>query len=176
MSSVFVLESEAAMKQGTCFHLADIGLVTCEHTCCDGLKVFRSDNLSNKIETEVVKKNATIDLAILRGMGFELGGGLERGSSDNLNVMDHIAAVGFPNYRYGDSGVFSPGLVIGFRTVSGIRRILVNTPLISGNSGGPVVDRSGKVIGVVATGADRMEEAPGTENHGVIPIEALKYL
>ncbi|MDB5049131.1 MAG: serine protease [Fibrobacteres bacterium] len=174
--NVFVLESEKHSRQGTCFHLAGIGLVTCEHAFCEEMSVFRSSSINNKVKTHLVKSNATIDLAILKADGFELGTGLEIGSSDNLKIMDHIASIGFPNYRYGDTGVFSPGLVVGFRPVSGIRRILVNTPLISGNSGGPVVDRFGKVIGVVVTGADRMENANGTENHGVIPIEALKLL
>jgi S1-C subfamily serine protease len=63
--------------------------------------------------------------------------------------------------------------VTGFRMRSGIRRILVDAHIISGNSGGPVLDKDNRVIGIAVTGADNERDAPDTENHGVIPIDAL---
>jgi S1-C subfamily serine protease len=87
-----------------------------------------------------------------------------------------VAIAGFANYRLGDSGVIVPGLVIGYRMVSGIRWILTNAPIVAGNSGGPVLDSRSNVIGVAVTGSDRMEEAHETENHGIIPIDAIRYL
>lgn len=54
--------------------------------------------------------------------------------------------------------------------------ILTDAPLIAGNSGGPVLDSHNQLIGVVVTGADRLENAQKTEKHGVIPIDALNYL
>jgi len=102
--------------------------------------------------------------------------GLEIGDSDTIQLNDHIAVAGFPNHNYGDTGIFSPGLIIGFRTVSSIRRFLTNIPLIAGNSGGPIISSKNKVIGVAVTGADKMENAGITENHGIIPINALRVL
>lgn len=176
LDNTYILESEAELSQGTCFNLKGIGIVTCQHTTGAKLKIYNRKNFNQTHTINVVKSNEDIDLAILKSESFVLNEGLEIGSADNLNLMDHIASVGFPNYRYGDTGVFSPGLVIGFRMVSGIRRILVNIPLIAGNSGGPVIDKHGKVIGVAVTGADRMENSHRTENHGVIPVDALKFL
>jgi S1-C subfamily serine protease len=83
---------------------------------------------------------------------------------------------GFPNYRISDSGISIPGLVVGFRTISGLRRILTNASIIAGNSGGPVFDERSRVIGIAVTRADRMEEANETENHGIIPVNAINYL
>lgn len=59
---------------------------------------------------------------------------------------------------------------------SGIRRILVNTPIIAENSGGPVINADGEVIGVAVTGSDKMENTAMTEEHGIVPIDALNYL
>jgi S1-C subfamily serine protease len=149
---------------------------TGEFALAEDLKVFSPRNFKATFDVELVASNAAIDIAILLAPDLEMGEGLKIGSSDLLKQMDHIAIAGFPNYSYGDSVVLSPGLVIGFRTVSAIRRILVNTPIVAGISGGPALNAKGEVIGVAVTGADGMENAPHTEKHGVVPIEALLYL
>lgn len=176
LNNIFVLESESAMIQGTCFNLEGVGLVTCEHVLADDLYLFRPNDINTKYPVRIIASNSTIDIAIIEADGLEVGKGLIRGSSDNVIQMNQIAIAGFPNYRYGDSGILSPGFVIGFRMLSGIRRILVNTPIIGGNSGGPALDQNGKIIGVAATGADRMEEATETENHGIVPVDTLDLL
>lgn len=176
IDNLYVLESEQESIQGTCFHLQDIGLITCEHVLAKDLKVFSPRNIGAKFNVELIASHTTIDIAILLSPNLEMGEGLKLGSSDLLKQMDHIAIAGFPNYNYGDSGILSPGLVIGFRTVSAIRRILVNTPIVAGNSGGPALNAHGEVVGVAVTGADSMENAPHTEKHGIVPIEALRYL
>ena len=176
IDNLYVLESEQESRQGTCFHLQNIGLITCEHVLAEDLKVFSHHNFNARFDVKLIASDATIDIAILLAPDLRLGEGLKIGSSDLLKHMDHIAIAGFPNYNYGDSGILSPGFIIGFRTVSAIRRILVNTPIVAGNSGGPALNADGEVIGVAVTGADSMENASHTEKHGVVPIEALRYL
>ena len=66
--------------------------------------------------------------------------------------------------------------MIGFRPTHGVRRLLVNAAIVSGNSGGPVLSTNNKVVGIAVTGADCTENVGSTENHGVIPIDALAYL
>lgn len=175
IKSLWILECDETCKQGTAFQLSGVGVITCDHVLGKATKAFRADNPSKKYEVEIIKRNNTIDLAILRIKEIE-DDRLEFGSADNLKQMDHVAISGFPNYRLGDSGVIIPGLVIGYRMVSGIRRILTNAPIVAGNSGGPVLDSKNNVIGVAVTGSDRMEEAQKTENHGIIPIDAIKFL
>lgn len=171
----WVLECEESMTQGTAFHLTGSGLVTCQHVLGQNTVAFRPVAIGEKYPVTIVSQNKTIDLAVLR-IECDLVDGLTAGSADNLREMDHLAVVGFPNYRRGDTGVIIPGLVVGFRTVSAIRRILTNAPIIAGNSGGPVVDGNNKVVGVAVTGADSMQTTQETENHGIIPINALQYL
>lgn len=174
--NLWVLECEETFKQGTAFSLNGYGLVTCEHVLGTKTKAFRATDYSKKYEIKVLKKNRAIDLAIFEIVLENEIDSLDVSNLSELNQLDPIAVAGFPNYRLGDTGVIHTGHISGFRMVSGIRRILVNTPLIAGNSGSPVFDNSGKVIGVAVTGADRMENAHQTEHHGVIPIEALKLL
>ena len=185
LNNIFVLEDEDSDdmddlgSQGTCFYLKDVGFVTCHHVLTPHLKCFHARHWNKKFPVEVIAQNEDIDLAILKIDGlieeYNLTG-LECGSADSMQIMDHIAVSGFPNYRRSDTGIVSPGLVVGYRPTHGIRRLLVNASIISGNSGGPVIDSDNKVIGVAVTGADCSEHSDMTENHGVIPIDALSYL
>lgn len=173
--ALWILECEETAKQGTAFELEGIGMITCQHVIGNNTYAFKAHNPSDKYPINIINANRTIDLAII-GVNSPLQSGLRLGSADNLNQMDHIAIAGFPNYRLGDTGVIIPGLISGFRPTSGIRRLLTNAPIIAGNSGGPVLGRDNCVVGVAVTGADRMEVAQDTENHGIIPIDALNYL
>ena len=173
--ALWILECERTIRQGTAFNLSGVGLVTCEHVLGTETKAFRASEFDNKYPIKIKAKNKDIDLAILK-IDISLDKGLDLGSADNLKEMDHLAIAGFPNYRLGDSGVIVPGLVIGFRMVSGIRRVLTNASIIAGTSGGPVLDRNNCVIGVAVTGAELMEKAQKTEDHGIIPIDTLKFL
>jgi len=65
---------------------------------------------------------------------------------------------------------FSNGLL------SNLTWLLINAGIVAGNSGGPVVDDRSKVIGIAVTGADHWQNVEDTENHGVVPIDALKEL
>ncbi len=172
--ALWVLECEESTRQGTAFHLSGVGLVTCEHVLGPSTHAYKPNDSSHKYPVSVRALDKAIDLAILK-VDVQLGDSLPMGSADSLKQLDHLAITGFPNYRLGDTGVIVPGLVIGFRMVSGIRRILTNAPIIAGNSGGPVLDKRNKVVGVAVTGAESMEQAHETDNHGIIPIDALKF-
>ena len=97
------------------FHLKDIGLVTCEHAISSNLLIYSATELGKKYPVSTIRKNGVIDIALIKAHGLPLSKGLPKGSSDYLKQMDHVAIAGFPNYRKGDTGILSPGLVIGFR-------------------------------------------------------------
>ncbi|MCT7973408.1 S1 family peptidase [Laspinema olomoucense] len=175
LPALWVLESEETSTQGTGFMLEGVGLVTCEHIFKADICAFRADNFSKKYPISLIKKNSAIDLAVLQ---IEMENTeilyLKAETDVKVQQLDELTVIGYPNYRYGDTGTIVPGIVSGFRTVSTITRILTNAPIIAGNSGGPVLNSQGRVIGVAVTGAERMTEAQETEDHGVIPIDALQ--
>ena len=155
--------------------LSGVGLVTCQHVLGPDMYAFRWGDVTKTYKVTVLRQDRDIDLAVL-SIDAPLTGELQSGTADAAKQMDAIAVAGHPNYRKGDTFVIHPGMISGFRMVSGIRRLLVNAPIVAGNSGGPVVNRNNQVIGVAVTGSDRMESAHDTENHGVIPIDALQFL
>jgi S1-C subfamily serine protease len=94
-----------------------------------------------------------------------------------VKIGEPIKLAGFPNHGEGHSGIVAPGFVTGFRRDADKNElILISANIIAGNSGGPVFDASGKVIGVAVRGAKSQDEAQETEFHGVIPITVLSSL
>jgi len=173
--ALFVLECNDMSWQGTAFSLAGVGLITCAHVLGKKTRIFKAEDYNNKYPIEVLAKNDDIDIAILKtDLGQDVR--LQEGSADELKHFNHIAIAGYPNYRLGDTVIVTPGLVIGFRTVHAIRRILTNAAIIAGMSGGPVLDKDNRVIGIAVTGVDTMQNAQETENHGIIPIDALEFV
>jgi len=175
LDSLWVLESDEDYKQGTAFALDGVGLVTCAHVLGASTRAFRADDFDRKMSVEVVARDDDIDLAILR-MPVAVGTKLSRGSADSLDLMEQLLVAGHPNYRLGDRGFVMPGIVVGFRTRSGIRRIVTNASIVAGTSGGPVVGGDGLVIGVAVTGAELFLSTNQTEDMGIVPIDALRHL
>lgn len=175
LPALWVLECEETCSQGTAFALEGVGLVTCDHVIGTATKAFKATDFAKKYPVSVVSRHAVIDLAVLR-IDVPRTPALLRGSAADMKQLDPLAVVGFPNYRFGDSGTIVTGNVAGFRVVSGIRRLLTSAPIITGTSGGPVLDGQGRVVGVAVTGAPRMDQVRETENHGVIPIDALDLI
>jgi S1-C subfamily serine protease len=87
-----------------------------------------------------------------------------------------VKLFGYPGHTPGKELSVKEGKIQSFTTKSAIRRFNISAPIIAGNSGGPVVNRYRRVAGVAVTGADSIEEAEQTEEHGVIPIGALSHL
>lgn len=172
--ALWILECEEDCIQGTAFGLEGIGLITCSHCLGTKTQAFRASNPSRKWPVEILARHAVVDLAILQAPTDAQM--LIAGDPAALKLMDHLLVAGHPNYRLGDTPVVVPGLVVGFRPMSSIRRVLTNAAVVAGGSGGPVLDGSGAVVGVAVTGSKTFGKAGETEDHGIIPIDALGLL
>jgi S1-C subfamily serine protease len=172
-SATVVLDDDSI--QGTAFLLEGDVLVTCDHVLRPGTVAYLPDAMATRYTIAVIARDPTVDLAIVAIDGLTRLP-LRRGSADAIEVSDEVYTAGFANYRPGDSGVLFPGVVVGTRMVSGIRRLQVDARIVGGMSGGPVVDRDGVVIGVCVTGADRLDDSEVIDPYGVVPIDALRFL
>lgn len=94
------------------------------------------------------------DLAVLQS-DAKAGAFLELAPSDSLSIGDHVFTVGFPTPdllgvepKYTDGAVSS---LSGLEDTKNLMQITV--PVQPGNSGGPLVDSEGRVVGVVTSSA-----------------------
>lgn len=133
------------------------------------------------LPARVLRTDTDLDLALVQVSGQENLPTLPLGSDEELAETAEVIAFGFP---FGDAVVaaggqhehpaisVNTGRITSLRTQGGkLHRIQVDVVLNPGNSGGPVLDQDGKVIGVVQSG---VAAGPGLQaNTGVnflIPV------
>jgi serine protease Do len=117
--------------------------------------------------TEVHATDRTMDLAVIRVNATNLKA-LELGDSDALKQGQEVVAVGNP--RGLEHSIVS-GVVSAIRVIDGKPMVQLAMPIEQGNSGGPVLDRQGRVEGLVTM------KSVVTENLGfAVAVNALKPL
>jgi S1-C subfamily serine protease len=88
------------------------------------------------------------DLTVLRARGLS-GPPLHLGDSTKVSIGEEVFVIGNPQ---GLEGTISQGIVSGIRQAAEVTILQITAPISPGSSGGPVLDRAGKVIGIaVAT-------------------------
>ncbi|MGE0421112.1 MAG: serine protease [Reyranellaceae bacterium] len=175
VSALWVLECDTDVRQGSAFALEGFGLVTCDHVLGSYTHAFQSNDPSKRYPVRVTRLHQVIDLAVLEIDAPPLSV-LSAAPEREVLLHEHVLIAGHPNFRLGDSPQLSPGLIVGFRTVSSIRRMITNAAIVAGTSGGPVLDAGGKVIGVAVTGARSLSSSRETEDHAIIPIWSLALM
>lgn len=171
-TAVFAIRSSCA--QGTAFSIGKKMLITCAHVVngqCD-LHVVRQDEYK-EFAVEVVHVDPDRDLAIVRFQDkvppqmAELSLHL-----DAVETLDQITLLGYPTSGPSVSCRVENGAIAGYYTRFGQTRYEVTCTIYQGNSGGPVLDRSYRVIGVAANGKAKLASKDG-ELNGVIPAATL---
>lgn len=102
---------------------------------------------ADPINAEVLDTDRELDLALLR-LPTPLSKAATVGHSDALGVGDEVMAVGSPRKMYFS---VSRGMVsFPNRFLDGVEYIQTDLPINVGNSGGPLVDDQGNVVGIVS--------------------------
>ena len=164
---------------GTGWYVAPGGyLVTNAHVVED-CKVV---TLKGGAELEVLNVQPDEDLALLKGMTAVAPLVLRDGRSARL--AEDVLIAGYPL-----GGILSSGINVTVGTVSAlagmgddVRRFQFTAPVQPGNSGGPVLDTSGHVIGVVVSKLnamniqDQIGDIPQNVNFGIALPSLIKFL
>jgi serine protease Do len=184
-----VKSGPAAMFPGAPEAAADVALGTGFLIEANGVYVLTNDHIAaassdlhvvleggNEVPAKLIGRDVRLDLALLK-IDVPRLHALTLGDSDDLKVGEWLVALGDP---FGDevtasvgvvsatgreaAGSLVPGRAMGFRTF-----IETDARIHRGNSGGPVLDTAGEVVGVAVTTSDR----PG-ELAFAIPINRVK--
>jgi len=168
--AVIVAADESTAKLGTGFFVNDTGLMITNLHVVQGsaLVGVRLPDTKRIVFAKTVRDwDADNDLVALQ-LGVVGSRPLLLGNSDKAFIGEPVTVVSNPE---GLEQTVSDGLISALREFSGRKLLQITAPISSGSSGGPVFDKSGKVIGVVVS---RLPE--GQNLNFAIPINLVKPL
>ncbi len=138
------------------FIISTDGLViTNEHVVSgeSGVGVWLTNG--RRYDAAVLDQDSTSDLALLKIDGVSLDP-IAVGDSDRVRMGDEVLALGFPIAdTIGTNLTVTRGIISSTRIENGVRLLQTDASLNPGNSGGPLVNLDGEVIGV---NSSRIEE------------------
>jgi serine protease Do len=184
-----VKSGPAAMFPGVPEATADVALGTGFLVEANGVYVLTNDHIASastelkvvlpdrsEVPAKVLGRDTRLDLALLQ-IDVPRLQPLPLGDSNNIAVGEWLVVLGDP---FGDdvtasagivsatgregAGSLAAGRVLGYRTF-----IQTDARIHRGNSGGPVIDTAGQVVGVAVATGDRVGEVSF-----VIPIERVR--
>lgn len=159
---VEILSGGKPISYGSAFCLDDTGIFVTNAHVADGtndvnLVIDPGEKAQAVIAAKVLRADKTLDLAILQAKQPGAFAALPLGKTDALTETNDIVAMGYP---FGgamalDASGF-PSISVNTGHITSLRKkngelelIQVDAALNPGNSGGPVLDGTGNVIGIV---------------------------
>ncbi len=158
--------SRSMSKSGTGFVISANGHILTNHHVIDGCTDIRG-NLGGQPATalRVVSSDETNDLAVLQGPpeSFKDHAKLRDRS---IRSGDSVVAIGYPLHGLLSSDfTVTTGIVSSLSgTLNDTRFLQISAAVQPGNSGGPLLDTSGLIVGVVAAKLDAFSVARATGN------------
>ncbi|CEG57295.1 reverse transcriptase domain-containing protein [Legionella fallonii] len=181
--SVFILENNIGIAQGTAFLVEQLGLVTAYHVIEDIneensclIDFFRCNEVDKKRKATLFKTSQKNDIAIFTlNNNFQDITPLKLGDASKLKRGVEIKLFGFPGYNTGDECHCDNGKITQKKKLYGFDVWLVDIPITHGISGGPVLNANNEVIGIAIVGSEKNDKS--TISQGFIPItKALAML
>ncbi len=171
-----VIVIETGTEQGTGFFLEKYGLITCSHVIKDdsnGIVGYFPGDDDKKYRLAVKTKNVNKDYALLSSQVKGLVELLKIGDDRAIKHGSRVVICGYPNYRKGNSIYHNSGSIVSTGYIEGNKYFICDKAIIAGNSGGPVLNEHGFVIGIAARGTKSIEEMEDESFYGIIPISVL---
>lgn len=148
---------------GTGFFVNAEGYVITNFHVVDAGKKIQVEYQNNKHDAKVIKVDPTNDLALLK-VDFAPKAFLNFRGGKQVKTGEEVVAIGFPFY-----GMVSTHPNVTTGTISSVvglgddsRLLQTTAPVQPGNSGGPLLDSSGNVVGVVVAKLDAVAVVKAT--------------
>ena len=163
--------NETVQGVGTGFFFDTNGyILTCCHVVINSVQLWINIPKYGKqlYKGEVISIYPELDIAVLKILDFnEKINIFELGDSDNVEPGEEVTAVGYPLGQ--DKLKITKGIISGRQD----SLFQTDTALNPGNSGGPLLSKKGKVIGINSSGF----KSDMVDNIGFsIPINLFKYI
>ena len=179
-NSTYVLkyDHENDYLQGSAFLVDKLGLFTSFHVTETGM-IFKVLKVGYTVgnfgaicnEINMISSDRDIDYAVYRPP-FSIEGlrPIQLGNSQNIKIGDQVTLVGYPKYTDGDSATVQTCYVTSMRSYMGAPFWTVSGRIAHGASGGVVLDKDLKAIGIIKGGVDSLEEDETNDYQGFVPI------
>ena len=170
-----IVEIFTATGTGTGFIVTSEGVIVTNRHVVEGSRDVRI-----RLETgstyfgEVFGVHSSLDLAYIRIESSREFQPIGLGDSDEVLVGDDVIAIGFPlGSELGQDMTVTRGIISAKRRDEAL--LQTDASLNPGNSGGPLLDAHGCVVGVNTSGITRTEDGRSVTNiNFAIPINELK--
>lgn len=160
-----------AEEQGTGFFLKNVGFVTNAHVIekydgesINAIYLNRSRYSEEQKPASIIAIDKDRDIAILHVEGYDIDYGFSYDTHHYLG--QDIILLGYPNHGEGDSLYINKGQLVQFRShympnifnketgELGVKqeRVTISSRIVTGNSGGPVINLQNEVIGIATKG------------------------
>ena len=183
-NNTYILEYSMGKEyaQGSAFYLSGYGLITSYHVTEDGgiFKVYPYYNYNHKCcgivcKTENEKySDKEIDYAIYEVDNIAIPEKtLTIGNSEEISIGDKVTIIGYPKYTEGATPNIQTCTVTGKKKLFNALFYTVSGKVIHGASGGVVLDRNEKAIGIIKGGVESLEETEKSIDQGFVPLHLV---
>jgi len=161
-------DNESSISLGSGFFITSEGHFVSNYHVVEGAKSLKVNVGGDYYPAEVVKEDPKNDLAIIKVIGRRDWVPIPVISSQPVDVGIQVGTMGYPQPELqGTTPKFTKGDIA---SLSGIKddptRFQISVPVQPGNSGGPLFDSSGNVIGVIVS---RLNDMTAFSVSGSIP-------
>jgi S1-C subfamily serine protease len=155
--AVVLIETPSA--RGTGFFVTQDLLLTNSHVVGNNSSVTVRLAGGHTIPGRVERTSIDLDLAVIRAVARpETNQILQLGSARPVRPGQEVLAIGSP---LGLQNTVTRGIVSAVRNAGGVELIQTDAAINAGNSGGPLLDREGRVIGITTLKLGRGAESIG---------------
>jgi S1-C subfamily serine protease len=148
--SIVVMEAEGEeLGSGSAFAVSDYELITAGHVC-EGAEDEGADLVSPRLGVlEIIAQDPNVDLCLLRSRVPMAA--LPIADYEKVHPDDKAYILGFP---LGVGDILTSGQVADpYYLIDGYPYLMLSVPAMAGNSGSPVMNEFGEVIGVLVLGS-----------------------